>query len=141
METNETNLPTSGISLDTYDRYCRQIDKEDDLINQRINWLLVSQSILFAALGISNRTILDVTLEVALVGIGVSVFIGASVWGALLSLRSYRQKLIESCPPEKDVNCCYPQLHRSRFNMGLGLVAPILIPVLLLVAWIIVIFE
>ena len=73
METNETNLPTSDISLDTYDRYCRQIDKEDDLINQRINWLLVSQSILFAALGISNRTILDVTLEVALVGIGVSV--------------------------------------------------------------------
>ena len=38
-----------------YDRYCRELDKEDKLLNDRVTWLLVSQSILFAAVRLGGQ--------------------------------------------------------------------------------------
>lgn len=63
-----------------YGRYCRQIDNEDGLVNQRINWLLSSQSILFAALGLTGKgTPVSVLQAVPWVGLGSSLAIGVSV--------------------------------------------------------------
>ena len=132
---NESENTTSF--LPEYDRYCRQIDKEDGLINQRINWLLSSQSILFAALGLtSDGTHNAVYQVVPWVGLGSSLAIGVSVWGALLSLAYYRKVIVEICQPSKDLHWYYPQLHRNRWNLALGLFSPIAVPLLFCAAWI-----
>ncbi len=39
---------------EAYERYCREIDKEDSLIDQRLNWMLAAQALLFGALGVSG---------------------------------------------------------------------------------------
>jgi hypothetical protein len=128
---------TSKVFSQEYDRYCRQIDKEDNLMDQRINWLLMSQSILFAAVGVSDASIAKITLKVVpFVGIGCSLGIGSSILAALLSLTRYRKTLEQVCPPSEDKDCCYPQLHRSECNIRLGLVSPIVLPIIFCVAWI-----
>ena len=57
MNDEETIVEERAFSKDAYDRYCRQIDKEDNLIDQRLNWMLASQSLLFGALGVSDQPI------------------------------------------------------------------------------------
>jgi hypothetical protein len=134
--TNEKELP---FSQKTYDRYCRQIDKEDNLIDQRLNWMIVSQSLLFGALGVSNQHIAGLMyLIIPLVGIGVSILVGTSVWAAVSSLQHYRVCLEEACPREDDKNMCLPELHREAKNLSLGLVSPKALPWLFLVAWIVI---
>ena len=140
MKQQDTESKESMIFSDQYDRYCRQIDKEDGLVDQRINWLLLSQSILFAAIGVSGQEVAKITLRVIpLVGIVSSLIIGVSVLAALLSLLRYREILMKVCPPKEDSDFSCPQLHRSRLNIGLGLVSPIALPILFCTAWILVI--
>ena len=124
-----------------YDRYCRQLDKEDQLINERINWLLVSQSLLFAAVGLSSEGVTSIILKaVPWVGLFSSVGIGVSVLAAALSLKRYRKILLDKvCCPSSDPDKYYPQLHRSKPNILLGLVSPIVLPLVFCVAWIYVI--
>ena len=139
MKTNKTNLPTSDISLDTYERYCRQIDKEDNLIDQRLNWMLVSQSLLFGALGLSDKQIAGLMyFIIPLVGIGVSILVGESVRAAVKSLKHYRDDLEKACRPGDDKNLCLPQLHREPQNLSRGLVSPKSLPWLFFGAWILI---
>ncbi len=142
MSDGTKSQPPSIIFSDQYDRYCRQIDKEDTLIDQRVNWLLVSQSILFAALGLTRQNISDLFLVVIpAVGIACSVFIGASIYGAALSLQHYRRDMLDKCRPSDDPNLLYPQLHRLRHNVGLGLVSALMVPAVFCAAWIAILFR
>jgi hypothetical protein len=125
---NTTSFPP------VYDRYCRQIDKEDELVNQRINWLLSSQSILFAAIGLTGHD--AVSQVVPWVGLGSSLAIGLSVWGALISLDRYRKVLFERLQSGTDLLWHYPQLHRKPGNLKLGNFSAIAVPLLFCVAWI-----
>jgi hypothetical protein len=125
---NTTSFPP------VYDRYCRQIDKEDELVNQRVNWLLSSQSILFAAIGLTGHD--AVSQVVPWVGLGSSLAIGMSVWAAVRSLNRYREVLLEKLQPEMDLLWHYPQLHRKHGNLRLGNISAIAIPLLFCVAWI-----
>ena len=123
-----------------YDRYCRQLDKEDKLIDQRLTWLLASQSILFGAIGLSNPDIAKITLMVLpLVGIGSAILTGASVWAAKASFENYRKTLLEVCPAAQDKDRAFPQLHRDPTNIRLGLRSAIALPGVFLVAWTLVI--
>ena len=120
-----------------YDRYCRQIDKEDSLIDQRLNWMLASQTLLFGALGISSQQIAGLMyLIIPIVGIGLSIFVGLSLWAAVSSLQHYRKNLKEVCPQEYDPKKHFPQLHRKPKNVSHGLVSPKALPGLFLLAWI-----
>jgi len=133
-----TNIEELSFSQ-AYDRYCRQIDKEDNLIDQRLNWMLVSQSLLFGALGVSNQKIAGLMyLIIPLVGIGVSIMVGASVRAAVLSLQHYRDYMEKACPREYDKNMCLPELHREPKNLSRGLVSPKALPWLFLGAWILI---
>ena len=127
------------ISRDAYDRYCRQIDKEDSLIDQRLNWMLASQSLLFVALGISSQQIAGLMyLIIPIVGIGVSILVGVSVRAAVLSWQHYRENLEESCPQEYDQKKHFPQLHREPKNLSHGFVSAKTLPCLFLGAWILI---
>ena len=129
----------SDIYSRKYDRYCHQIDKEDNLMDQRVNWLLMSQAILFAAIGVSNDNIAEITLIVIpFVGFFCSLGIGLSLLAAIRSLTRYRKILKDVCPSGEDIGCCYPQLHRRKNIIRLGLVPPIVLPFIFCTAWIVV---
>ena len=119
MNEGEPAVEEISFSQETYDRYCHQIDKEDDLIDQRLNWMLASQSLLFGALGLSGRHIAGLmSFIIPLVGLGISVLVGASVQGAVLSLTQYRDNLQKACPQGYDKNLCLPELHRNAKNLS-----------------------
>ena len=127
------------IPSDEYYRYCHQIDKEDGLIDQRVNWLLASQSILFAAVGISDGgSVKGIIKVIPFVGIGCSIGIGFSILAAVRSIKRYREILQKKCPSDQDLLWCYPQLHRDPQNLSLGLISPMAIPVIFYLAWIVV---
>ena len=46
-------MSTSQLDLQAYQEYWKRLTFEHDLINRRITWLLSSQTILFAAYGIT----------------------------------------------------------------------------------------
>ena len=123
-----------------YNRYCTQIDKEDELIDRRINWLLTSQSILFAAVGLSGNEVAKIILSVVpWVGLFTSFAIGVTVWAASLSFIRYRKKLKQLCPPTDDPEQSYPQLHRKKGIIVLGLLPSSIVPLIFSAAWIAVI--
>ena len=137
--TKESPAGESRSFAKVYGRYCRQLDKEDKLIDQRLTWLLASQSILFGAIGLSNPRVAEITLAVVpLVGIGTAVLIGASVRAAQTSFQNYRNTLLTVCSPEEDKERAFPQLHRNPTNIRLGFLT-IALPGVFLAAWILVV--
>ena len=140
LENDELNPPAGDFSAN-YGRYTTQMDKEDSLIDNRINWLLASQTFLFAAVGvgkgIAGQAIgQTITLVVPILGLALSLLIWVSVIGAIRSFCRYRYLLNEVCPKECDPNHQYPQLHRDNFNIVLGLITPIGVPLVLSGGWI-----
>ncbi len=140
MNRNETSNKSEAVSTAGYNRYCRQIDKEDELIDKRINWLLTSQSILFAAVGLSGDKMAGIVQSVVpWVGLCSSFAIGVTVLAASLSFTRYRNKLLELCPPRNDPEQYYPQLHRKKWIIRLGLLPSSIVPLVFSAAWIAVI--
>ena len=87
-----------------YDQMRRQIEHEDDLITQRLSWLMASQSFLFTAYAIvlnglqphNGGTPLETTKLnfchlVPIAGIVSSALIYASIWGGVLEIRTLRK--------------------------------------------------
>jgi len=124
-----------------YDRYCRELDKEDKLLNDRVTWLLVSQSILFAAVRLGGQGPGGNIVEIiAKVGCALSVIIWLSVLAAISSYLRYHFQLRDCCTPANDHDKkAYPQLHRSMFNIILGFIAPFVLPIIFFLAWLCVI--
>lgn len=140
MSGTDTANKSEEVFTDGYGRYCRQIDKEDELINRRVHWLLASQSILFAAVGLSGNEMAGIVLFVVpWVGLLLSLAIGATIWAASLSFTRYRNNLKKVCPPRYDPNKYYPQLHRDERIIMLGLLPSLIVPIIFSWAWIAVI--
>ncbi len=140
MSGMDTANKSEAVSTDGYGRYCSQIDKEDELIDRRVNWLLASQSILFAAVGLSGNEMAGIVLSVVpWVGLCSSFAIGVTIWAALLSFTRYRNKLKELCPPRNDPEQYFPQLHRKEWIIMLGLLPSSIVPLMFSAAWIAVI--
>ena len=136
MSGNDTLNKSEAVYTAGYERYCRQIDKEDELIDRRVNWLLTSQSILFAAVGLSGNEMAGIVMFVVpWVGLCSSFAIGVTVWAASLSLTRYRIKLKDLCPPRNDPEQYYPQLHRKEWIIMSGLLPSSIIPLMFSVAW------
>ncbi len=140
MSGTDTANKSEAISTEGYRRYCSQIDKEDELINRRVNWLLTSQAILFAAVGLSGNEMAGIVLSVVpWVGLWSSLAIGVTVWAASLSFTRYRNKLMKLCPPRNDPEQYYPQLHRNWWIVMSGLLPASIVPLIFSAAWIAVI--
>lgn len=133
MNNSKENSVEGRICPDKYSRICAHLDKEDDLINNRINWLMASQALLFAALQFRNDVIIMKT--VAWVGVLSSSVIWFSVLAAILTFCHYLQLLKKACPPDCDPEECFPQLHRRSLFLSLGFLSPIFIPIIFVGAW------
>ncbi|MDJ0861854.1 MAG: hypothetical protein QNJ82_06410 [Gammaproteobacteria bacterium] len=136
MVGKESAVNGQSFSNEVYERYCREIDKEDSLIDQRLNWMLAAQALLFGALGVSGPGSLSpLHWVIPLVGIGVSYLVSASVKGAVDSLQHFREELERACPHDADKEHRFPQLHRDPATLSRGLVSPKALPWLFFGAW------
>ena len=123
-------------STDIYTRYCKEIDKEDRLVNDRVNWLLVSQSILFAAVGFAGGSAGEIIAGIVpLVGCALSSAIWLSVVAAISSCLRYRHLLKQTSLLNEGTDRAYPQLNRNPINIWMGYIAPIVMPGVFVVAW------
>ena len=127
-----------------YDALAHQIEREDSLVCNRINWFLVSQGFLFAAAGVITTSVMKNCLKIitikiiAFLGgfIGIIVFVGVigaeiSIW----NLRNHWKKI------ESDYIDFFPQPYGKGCASILGCFPRILIPIALASAWIYIYYN
>jgi hypothetical protein len=130
-----------------YDALAHQIEREDSLVCNRINWFLVSQGFLFAAAGviITSGTsgikecsrIIAIKIIAFLGGlIGIIVFVG--VIGAEISIWSLRKRW-------KNMESDYIEFFSPPYGKGLasalGCFPRSFIPIVIVSAWIYIYFN
>lgn len=108
-----------------FDRFRGNVEHEDNLINHRTSWLLISQSFLLGACVASGKY----PYPVKLVGTIISVASACSVAAAIWALADIRKKTIEG------FEGCVPPLMSSPFVHKLGLVAPVVVHILYIMIW------
>ncbi len=121
-----------------YKRYVSELRHEDSLINHRLTWLLVFQGLLFAALGF-ERMPRPLFLCIAIVGASASVIALVSIAAAVWSWRRFHKRLLEVGSNRND-KAYFPQLDRHRVVLGFGHIAPPLMSVLFLFAWVFLLY-
>lgn len=129
---------------DIYDAIAHQIEREDNLVNNRVNWFLVAQGFLFATVGLiidsklENCWKTEATKGIAILGglIGVSVLFG--VVGAEISICNLRK-----CWKKMEKN--YTDYFPPPFGRGcasvFGCIPRIFMPFVLVIAWIYLFFN
>lgn len=138
-------------SLDQYRMVRQQIEHEDNLVSQRLSWLLGSQSFLFTAYAINlngplklhilayeGTAALLMTL-VPLVAILSAFLIGLTVWAGMWTMQKlrsrYGRQLMEIFHDE------FPPIQSTGGALFLGHFAPVFLPVLFIVIWMLLIVR
>jgi hypothetical protein len=129
--------------LDLYRAARGQIEHEDNLITQRLNWFLASQAFLFSSYAIvlnmplelraatvRYSTVLDVIPLVAII-VGVLIWVG--VVGGLLAMRRLRLDMTVRCRALFDAG--FPAIHGHDGTRWMGRAAPTLLPPMFVFAW------
>jgi|ERR1700722_4322941 len=123
-----------------------RLSHEDDLVNQRISWLVNSQSFLLTAYAITlNGLAADANKPLAivqrkllnllpLVGVGCVLLVCVALVGGLCALAELRQFAATKYPKDRLFLLSKPT---SQF---LGVSAPVLIPLVFLAIWLAVLF-
>lgn len=124
-KTNDREAKNDGL-LTLYNLIRQQVDAENTLYNQRIHWLILMQSFLFATLGILvegsvqkengkiDGLILAFIILVALVGIGVSLICWRLLTNAVSVIENVREiwdRRTRSASPEIDCLVCTFEPH------------------------------
>lgn len=134
----DTNADGSTDFKDVYERYEVQLQKEDDLTNNRVKWLLGTQTILFAAIKVGNGDFHpEIMRAVRFVGLASSIAIGVSILASTLCFAKHRKRLMTKYESVKDKikRMDYPQLDRCRYILLMGDVAGIALPVIFACGW------
>jgi hypothetical protein len=137
--------------LETYQLFRERIEHEDNLIVQRLSWLMGSQSFLFTAYAITTNGLTNLDpkaagryLEQAIllfrliptVAISAAVLIGISILAALRAIRQIRRLYqAKSISPE------IPPIQTAATTRLLGLSAPLLLPLLFISVWLVLLFN
>jgi len=142
----EKNHSLPGASSLEYYRIVRsQIEHEDNVINQRLNWFVSAQAFLFTANAIvlssaptpsfaqSREAERLLILLIPVVAICCCLVVYATVVGGVLALR----KLRRSFHGQTDLQGTgdLPPLLGNLLTRSLGLAAPVVLPMVFLVAW------
>ena len=143
---NATVEPSGNISpLERYQIFRNRIEHEDNLIMQRLSWLMASQSFLFTAYAIVTNGMTTVpgtggnvfvnhlsTLAriIPIVALLNSLLILISILAALKAIRELR----DGYRKQPEILGVIP-LQTSRTARTLGLSAPVLLPLLFLSVW------
>jgi hypothetical protein len=81
-----------------FDDYVRDFRFQHDLIDRKITWLLTSQTILFAALGLTTAApVLDLVHVIGLLGLAICIAVVIGLVGNIVAkycvYRDYRERL------------------------------------------------
>jgi hypothetical protein len=138
--------PANSTSIAIADRFNlvrSQIQQEDNLITQRLNWFLTSQSFLFTAYAIiatgpkitfANPRLHMLLMQVVpLLAIVVGVLILLAIVAGAIALEQLRRGFVPYEAAARAVNLPPVQGHRS--TRVLGMIAPILLPITFVVIW------
>lgn len=133
-------------------RLCRsRIEHEDELIVQRLSWLVASQSFLFTAYAITSNalTTLDPKAAGSFLDHAVLVFrliptvatctallIYISILAGLRAIRQIRRFYLSKAVPTD-----LPPIQTSATTRLLGLSAPLLLPVLFVSVWLVLLIN
>ena len=112
---------------DLYSRYSEFFKKENDLIKDRITWLLTTQALLFAALEYVKNEIKTV---VSIVGLFSSIGFLLCILAAIIAYLRLYCKI-----PNELKKDDYPETNRSILILLLGHTGPILTPIVLIWGW------
>ena len=141
-----------GTSVENYYKLFRdQIVHEDNLINNRTNWLLAAQGLLFAAFGVlvgmsegcspvpsKVKFLMNV---IPAVGIFATIFTLLSVLGAVIAMGDIKEKWEETknkLKGEGEIDDNIPLIQCKGISKRLGFVAPFFIPGIFIVAWFVI---
>lgn len=149
---NTTQYGSENISaLETYKLFRERIEHEDNLIVQRLSWLVASQAFLFTAYAITTNGLSAVDPRVAsvyqeqvgllfrlipTVAISVALLIDVSILAALRAIRQLR-RLYQVRATSVDM----PPIQTGATTRLLGLSAPLLLPVLFVSVWLILLIN
>jgi hypothetical protein len=134
---------------DVYRLFRGRIEHEDNLIMQRLSWLVASQSFLFTAYAITTNGLSESKaaggfLEqsallfrlIPTVAICVALLIYISILAALRAIRQIRRLYqARSVPPE------LPPIQTAATTRLLGLSAPLLLPLLFVSVWLVLLLN
>jgi hypothetical protein len=136
------NLP-----LREYGLLREEIRHQDNLVNARLSWLVSSQAFLLSGFAVTlsgtAQALRPIYAEVNLVlfaslpiaGLITDIVSYATIWAAILRMRSIRELAHGSHPPN------LPTIQADQFERRLGLAGPVLIPVIFFGVWIAIIIQ
>jgi hypothetical protein len=148
------DLPPPPSDGEDYYRISRgQIEHEDDLIGQRLNWFLASQSFMFTAYAIvlSNTraagasALVDWDTRVLLlraipaIAIISAVMILLAILSGFLAMKDVRRLAALHVP--EAVHRRLPPLQGRKLTRALGIAAPICLPVVFGVVWMLILVN
>jgi len=137
-----TSQPPSPISLaDRYNHVRGQIEHEDNLIAQRLNWFLTSQSFLFTAFAILKgyppHSVAMFLKIIPLIAIAAGVLLMLSILAGLMVMGNLRREYSDWRAAAREAG--YPPLQGSCATRLLGTLAPVVLPLTFVTAWIMLI--
>ena len=140
-------MPVVLSPLEHYNLFRNRIEHEDELIVQRLSWLVASQSFLFTAYAITlnglssmpttaastlvsqQRLLFGLIPVVGVLTCGlISISILAAVRATRLLRRTYQSRFDK-------VDAPLPDIMTSKSTRLLGLTAPLLLPLMFVVVW------
>jgi hypothetical protein len=137
--------------LEHYRTVRAQIEHEDNLVSQRLSWLLASQSFLFTAYAITLNGPLQLhyqrfeshvrllLLLLPLVGIISAGLIWASILAGMAAMRRlsfhFKEYVGGALPAE------LPPIQTSGATLRAGQLGPVLIPLLFLAVWLVLVLH
>ena len=125
-----------------YEYLVHQIEREDGLVNTRLNWMLTTQGLLFAALALlagkdTNAEMREMlTLLLPLMGIVLSVISLLGVSGAEIAMKDLKKQWEDLGYSNK-----VPRPYGAPLAFRLGAIPRLCLPLLFLVAWSYILFK
>jgi hypothetical protein len=131
--------------LQIYSVIRAQIEHEDNLINARVIWMVISQSFLFTSFATALNSPAKTEDQffpklhtwllwlVPGVGIALSCLVGISILSSLHRLRATRD-FFAHYPTDKR-NDRFPPIESTTLHDSIGPVPPVTIPVVFILAW------
>jgi hypothetical protein len=132
-----------------YDILRERMDHEDDLVTSRLNWLITSQSFLFAAYAtlfrnggaqeVAGRDVPLLVRLIPLIGMLSGILIYTAILAGVVALMHNRSLLRTHLKSVRDPN--FPAVQGRRPMAWLALLAPVFLPLVLVGAWVTLLLE
>jgi hypothetical protein len=122
------------------------MDHEDGLITSRLNWLITSQSFLFAAYAtlfrnggaqqVAGRDVPLLVRLIPLIGMFSGILIYTAIIAGFVALKRNRSLLRTHIQAVSSRDPDFPQVQGRRPMFWLAMLAPVVLPLVLVGAWI-----